>query len=435
MTAKMGHAAVEATRLPPSPPVPKTVQAILSLTHRRELFDWLTGRYGAAFTVWVAVFGRVVVIADPGLARQVFSADPEVLGTRVPNLITRIMGPGSVQGLNGDDHRRRRQLLSPALHSRQVRGYEEVIVAETTAEIADWPEGEQFPTHPAMVRITLNVVLRVLFGAGGAELDELCCVIPAMVKLGSRLAALPMPPERFRRFTPWGRLQRWRRRYDDVLDMLIFAARADPDFEARTDMLSRLLRSDMSRSEISDELLSLLAAGHETTAATLAWTFERISRHPQLLAELAAEADAGGSRLRRATIREVQRTRAVTDFTGRHVYAPVFRLGEWVIPQGYSIRIAIAQIHRDADVYPDPDRFDPNRYVNGDPPSVGWLPYGGGTRRCLGSALANLELDVVLRTVLQHFSIQPSMEPDEKQHSRGVNFTPARGGRITVHRR
>jgi cytochrome P450 len=209
----------------------------------------------------------------------------------------------------------------------------------------------------------------------------------------------------------------------------------------RTDVLSSMLRISyeddtvMSRKEIGDELLTLLAAGHETTAATLAWTFERLSRHPDLLAALVEEADAGENTLRRAAIREVQRTRTVIDFAGRHVYAPTIELGEWVIPRGYSVIVAISQVHGDADAFEDPDRFDPQRYLTGKPPTFAWIPYGGGTRRCVGSAFANLELDVVLRTVLQHFTIETTAHPGEKRHFRGVAFTPKDGGRVVVHPR
>jgi cytochrome P450 len=191
----------------------------------------------------------------------------------------------------------------------------------------------------------------------------------------------------------------------------------------------------MSRKEIGDELLTLLAAGHETTAATLGWAFERLSRHPEVLAALVAEADAGENTLRRAAIREVQRTRTVIDFAGRHVYAPTIELGEWVVPRGYSVIVNISQIHDKAEAFEDPNRFDPQRYLTGNPSTFAWIPYGGGTRRCVGSAFANLEMDVVLRTVLLNFSIETTTDPGEKWHARGVAFTPKDGGRIVVHRR
>ena len=191
----------------------------------------------------------------------------------------------------------------------------------------------------------------------------------------------------------------------------------------------------MSRKDIGDELLTLLAAGHETTAATLGWAFERISRHPEVLAELVAEADTEGNEYRQAVILEIQRSRTVIDFAGRHVYAPTFELGEWVIPQGYSIVVAIGQVHHRMQDFADPDRFDPQRFVGQRPATFAHIPFGGGTRRCVGAAFANVEMDVVLRTVLRHFVIETTDAPGEKMHSRGVAYTPKSGGRVVMRRR
>merc|ERR1712034_19118 len=173
------------------------------------------------------------------------------------------------------------------------------------------------------MRITLNAILRAVFGADGTHLDELRRIIPPWVTLGSRLAVLPTPARTYGRFSPWGRLARYRRRYDEVIGRLIDAVQADPDFDERDDVLALLLKStyedgsSMSRQDIGDELLTLLAAGHETTAATLGWVFERISRHPDVLARLAAEADTEDNECRQAVILEVQRVRTVIDFAGR----------------------------------------------------------------------------------------------------------------------
>jgi cytochrome P450 len=292
-----------------------------------------------------------------------------------------------------------------------------------------------------MMHITLNAILRAVFGAHGAELDELRRLIPPWVTLGSRLAALPKPTRTYGRFSPWGQLAKWRRQYDIVIDKLIAAERADPNFEDRTDVLALMLRSTyddgsiMSRKDIGDELLTLLAAGHETTAATLGWVFERITRHPDLLAALVEEADNGRNELRQATILEVQRARTVIDFAARRVYPPVFQLGEWTIPRGYSMMVSIAQIHDDPNVFPDPERFDPQRYIGTKPSSFAWIPFGGGTRRCVGAAFANMEMDVVLRTILRHFTIETTSAPGERWHCRGVAYTPKDGGRIVVRRR
>ncbi|MDT5134327.1 MAG: cytochrome family, partial [Mycobacterium sp.] len=334
-----------------------------------------------------------------------------------------------------------RRLLAPPFHGRRIKNYETIIEEETLREIAGWPEGTAFATLPSTMRITLNAILRAVFGAEGAELDELRRILPPWVTLGSRLATLPKPSRIYGRYSPWGRLVEWRRRYDVILDKLIEDERTDPNFEKRTDVLALMLRSTyedgsrMSRKDIGDELLTLLAAGHETTAATLGWAFERLSRHPEVLATLATEADTDDNELRQATILEVQRTKTVIDLTGRRVTAPVFELGDWVIPQGYSIIVGISRMHANADAFPDPDRFDPQRFVGSKPPSFAWIPFGGGSRRCVGAVFANMEMDVVLRTVLRHFTIETTTAPGEKWHSRGVAYTPKDGGKIVVHRR
>ncbi len=209
-------------------------------------------------------------------------------------------------------------------------------------------------------------------------------------------------------------------------------------------MLSLFLRSTyedgskMTRGEIGDELLTLLAAGHETTASTLAWAFERISRHPEVLSRLVAEADTEDNAYRQATILEVQRNRTVIDFSGRHVAVPTYELGDWRVPQGYSVMVSLNQLHENREMFPpDPERFDPQRFLDAKPNTFAWVPFGGGTRRCIGAAFANMEMDVVLRTVLRHFTIATTAAPGgEKWHSRGVAFTPPKkGGRVVVHRR
>jgi cytochrome P450 len=397
-------------------------------------------RYGDVFMLNVPVYGRIVVVANPKLAKQVFTSSPDVLGNIQPNL-SRLLGSGSVFGLEGDDHRQRRRLLAPPFHGKSIANFETIIEEETLREIASWPEGTPFATLPSTMRITLNAILRAVFGAEGAELDELRQILPPWVTLGSRIAQLPKPPRTFGRYSPWGRMAQWRRRYDVVLDKLIADERADPHFDNRNDVLALMLRSTyddgsaMSRKDIGDELLTLLAAGHETTAATLGWAFERVSRHPQVLAALAAEADTEDNELRQATILEVQRSRTVIDFAGRHVYPPIYELGEWAIPRGSSILVSIGRMHANPEAFPEPDSFDPQRFIGAKPSSFAWIPFGGGARRCVGAVFANMEMDVVLRTVLRHFTIETTTAPGEKYHSRGVAYTPKDGGKIVVHRR
>jgi cytochrome P450 len=233
----------------------------------------------------------------------------------------------------------------------------------------------------------------------------------------------------------------YRREYDAIIDRLIEAARQDPRLDERDDVLALMLQSryddgaSMSRDEISDQLLTLLSAGHETTATTLAWAVERLRRHPAVLRRLADEVDAGGSQLREATILEVQRVRPVIDATVRKIGTPGLRLGRWTLPEGQVVLVSIYLIHRDPALFPNPYRFDPDRFVGHRPDTYQWIPFGGGTRRCIGAAFAQMEMNVVLRTLLRDFTLVPTSDRGERWHSRGVAYCPAKGGRIVVHRR
>ena len=432
-------ALTRAVHLPPRPRLPKLAQAVAFSLSRRRTVDWLARRYGEVFVLDLPVFGKTVTVADPLLAKQLFTANTDDVGNVQPNL-SRILGSGSVFALDGADHRLRRKLLTPPFHGKSVKNYEKIFQEETVRETAKWPQGQEFETLEPMMRITLNAILRAVFGADGEQLDALRRIIPPWVTLGSRLAVLPVPSRTYGRYSPWGRLAAYRRKYDAVIDRLIDTVKADPDFEARGDVLTLLLRSTyedgsaMSRRDIADELLTLLAAGHETTASTLAWVFERVIRHPDVLAKLEAEAATDGNEYRQAAILEVQRVRTVIDFSGRHVYAPTFQLGDWVIPRGHrswspSRTFTNARTN-------SPIRSASTRSASSEAgPRRRFIPYGGGTRRCVGAVFANVEMDVVLRTVLRNFAIETSTAPDEKVHSRGVAYTPAAGGRMVMRRR
>ncbi len=424
---------------PPLVTLPKLAQGIAFVASRRWTTSRLAKKYGKVYTINIPKFGYTVVVADPDLTREVFTTSTEILGNIQPNL-SQQLGPGSVFALERNEHRHRRKLLAPKFHGKAMVQYEQIIEEETLRECATWPEGQQFETMEPMMRITLNAILRAVFGADGAELDVLRRLIPPWVVLASLTTRIPQPKRNYGRFSPWGRLKTYRAHYDAVIGSLIEKALAAPDFEDRTDILALLLRSTyddgttMSRSDVSDELLTLLAAGHETTATTLAWAFERITRHPEVLSRLAEEAQGDSNEYRQATILEVQRSRPVIDFAGRHVLAPHVDIGPYRIPQGHSVVVSINPMHDDPVAFPCPERFDPERFM-GAKPGNSWVPYGGGTRRCVGAAFANMEMDIVLRTVLRHFTIETTTAPDEKWHSRGVASCPKNNGRVTVRRR
>jgi cytochrome P450 len=426
--------------LPPGPTAPRFVQLVYALTHKQRGMPQMRERYGDAFTVNVPIFGHALVISDPAQVKQLFLTSPEVADNLDRNL-GRVLGPGSLFALSGDSHKRQRKLLIPPFHGRRLAAYERIVEEETVREMASWPEGRPFAVMPSTMHITLNVILRAVFGAEGAELDSLRAKLPTAVKLGSRLAVLPVPRVDLGRWSPWGRFWAMRREYDAIIDGLIERAEQQGSLDERDDILALMLQSRyddgsrMSRNEIADQLLTLLTAGHETTATTLAWTVERLRRHPAVLRELVEEADAGGSALREATLLEVQRSRPVIDLVGRQVKAESLQLGPWTVPQGRAVLVSIALTHDSESVFPNARAFDPHRFVGAKPDLYQWIPFGGGTRRCLGAAFATMEMNVFLRTLLRDFTLEPTDEPDERWHSRGVASAPAKGGIAVVRRR
>ncbi|CAM3670345.1 cytochrome P450 [Smaragdicoccus niigatensis] len=428
------------TKLPPGPNLPTFVQGIAFLGARPRSLQFLQDRYGSEFTLHIPVFGQTVVLSDPALIKQLFQTSPAVAGNIKPNL-GRVVGKGSMFNLEGEAHRQQRKLLTPPFHGKRMHNYEAVIEEEFRRESATWPVGREFDSIGPMTRITLNAILRAVFGAEGAEFEELRKLLPPWVALASRLAALPEPPVDLGPWSPWGRFKKARRAYEGIIDRLVEKALADPNLSEREDILALMLQSrydngePMARSDIADELAALLAAGHETTASTLAWAVERLRRHPALLERLVEEANEGGSELRQATIWEVQRTRTVIDFAGRNVLAPSLTLGEWTIPHGTNIICAIRLAQSNPEYFPDPHRFDPDRFLTGKANTAALIPFGGGTRRCIGAAFASMEMDVVLRNLLRDFDVATTTAPSERSHFRGVAYSPADGGKLKVSRK
>jgi cytochrome P450 len=425
---------------PPPVRLPKLVQGVrFAFFGRKAMRNWIK-RHGRIFEINVPFFGRSVVVSDPALVRSVCTASGEQLINMHPNL-SNWFGPGSIFGLDGSRHRDRRRLLAPAFHGQNLKNHERVIEDETLRESANWPENKEFRILEPMNRITLNVILRTIFGADGTELEELREIVPPYMKLGQLLAFVPAPPFRTGRYSPWGKLDELRNAFDRIVCALIDRADADPGLGERADILAFLLRSShddetgMPRLDICDELLTLVCAGHETTASALAWTFERLRRHPDVLAELVREVDEGGSVFRRATILESLRVRTVIDVFGRRVSSPNCDLGEWRIPHNRTVLVRIANLHENPEIFPHPERFDPYRFRGTRPAAPAWLAFGGGARRCIGADFAIAEMDIVLRTVLQNFRIQTDAAADEKSYFRGVAHIPKLGGRVVVNRR
>lgn len=440
MTTTTEESPAPAVQLPAGPRVPRSIQGVVALANRRVALEMLRRRYGSAFTVNVPIFGRLVVLSDPSHIRELFMASPDVSDT-IDSSLGRVMGPNSLFALSGDRYRAHRKLLTPPFHGRQLAAYEAIIEQEARGEFESWPYDRTFATMPSMTRITLNVMLRAVLGADGQELVRLREMLPPAIRLGSNLVLIPMPQWDWGRWSPWGRFRRYRREYDAIVNRMIEKAQADPNLDARDDVLSLMLQSRyddgsrMTRAEIADELITFLAAGHETTATTLAWIVERIQRHPALLDRLVADIDAGSDELLNATILEVMRTRPAIDSTFRQVKSPTMQIGPWTLPQGQTIIASIGLLNTDEAVFPDARRFNPDRFLTHPPDPTEFIPYGGGVRRCIGAAFANMEMRVVIRTLLRNYVISPSSAGDERWLSNRVSITPSRGARVRVQPR
>lgn len=419
--------------LPPKLRAPSAAIALLYAIGRPELASRLGKRVGDAAVVKVPGFGPTVVVSSPELAKQIFQAPPGVLTSGESSPLARTLGRHSIFALDGERHLSERRLLLPPFHGQRMKDYERIFEEEAVAALAEWPTNEDFPTLEPFMQITLNAILRAVFGAQDDEFDELRDVIPPLVKLGSILTAVTPLQKDFAKWSPWARFMRLRGRYNAVVDRLIDQGKGDPALAERSDVLALLLQAryedgePMTREQISDELLTILVAGHETTAGMLAWAVERLRRHPHVLAELVDEAARGEGALREATIWELQRVRPVIVAVERRV-AKEFELGEWRVPPRMSVAVDALGIHNDPQVYPNPQVFDPSRFLDAKPDTYGWVPFGGGVRRCIGTAFAKLEMDVVLRILLTRCEWVTTDAKPERWRFRGVAFVPAKGG-------
>jgi cytochrome P450 len=441
MAAATGEPIRARTGLPPGPGLPMPLQTLAMRTRQRPFLERARRRYGGIFTVRVLGLGDTVIVSDPELIKQTFRAEPTVLHAGTGSPLRTLLGEHSLLGIDEQEHMEQRKLLLPPFKGQRMKAYESMIAQIAATEIDGWAENVDFATTPSMQRITLRAILRAVFGAEGATLDELEAVIPRWAAQATRLAMNPELQQRnLGSWSPWARFLKLRAQMDALLDGLIATARADAHVEERTDVLALLVLahhedgSPMSDAEIRDELVTMLVAGYETTGHTLAWAVERIRRHPELLARLVAEVDDGGKALREATIREVQRTRPVIAFAGRVARQP-FELGGYLLPVETRILLAGCLTHYDPELFPHPERFEPERFLDKLPDTYSWIPFGGGIRRCIGATFAHMEMDVVLRILLERLELLSTDAPGEEMAFRGIVWAAGDGGIARVRRR
>ena len=376
---------------------------------------------------------QLVIVGAPDLVRQVFAGSARQLQFGTDNPIGSVTGAKSLFSLDGDEHLEQRKIILPPLHGERMKAYEGIAEQEALREIERWRVGIEHRTTGAFMRITLNIILRAVFGVDeGPIMDLMRERTPRAVKLGSMLSALGPLQRDLGPRSPGRQFKELIQTFEWAVNALVDEARRDPALEDRADVLAMLARAThasdgslLSDQEIADQLKAIVAAGHETTANTLAWGMERLSRHPDVLRRLVAEADAGGRELRVAAIHELQRSRPVIPGTVRIVVEP-FELGGYVLVPGTVIVIAAPFLHNDPTVYPKPERFDPDRFVGKRPDPNSWVPFGGGIRRCPGAAFAHMEMDIVLRTVLRELTIEPTAKRPERWRWRGSPLPPQR---------
>ncbi len=426
-------------RIPPGPKTPALLNGALFLVARNGLVRRLQRRYGDAFTVRMAGLGELVLVTTPEMVKQVYTAKPDVLhGGKNP--LGQVLGPGSVFSMDEERHLKERRLLLPPFHGDRMRSYEELVEEEALREMLRWPDGQEFASIESFQRITLRIILRAVFGAEGRELAELEKLLPPLTAVGQRLVTAPFLRRDLGRWSPGRRWRRLLASYRRIVDKLLDDHLADPELDQRIDILALILRAELEegetvdRAETADELLTLLVAGHETTASALAWSVERLRRHPEVLSRLEAEGRGEDNALRLATANEVLRVRPVISATSRMVMKP-FEVGEWRLPPGARVVTGIVPMHEDGRFHVAAERFDPDRYLGKKPDTYAWIPFGGGLRRCLGAAFAQFEIDVVLRTLLRNFELQTTDEGPERESFRGVAFAPGKGGVAVVQRR
>ncbi len=431
--------------LPPGPPLPASVQTALMLRWWSPFAFACQRRYGNVFTVRLAGFGAGVYLADAEDIRTVFAGDPKTFHAGEANAVLGgMLGRSSVLVLDEDLHRDRRRLMLAPFQREAVARQAPLIAEIAAANIAGWPVGTEFAVSPKMSQITLEVILRTAIGATDPErLAGLRSVMPRLLRLGP-WDTLAIARPRLQRRRPWRSLRRRIAEADALLYAEIADRRADPELATRTDALAMLVRAadqdgrQMTDTELRDQLMTLLLAGHDTTATALSWALERLTRNPGVLAAAVAAAhssaagDPAGDDYLDAVARETLRIRPVVFDVGRLLTAPV-EVGGHLLPAGVTVIPAIGLVHADPDRYGEPDRFRPERMLSDPAPGgTNWLPFGGGNRRCLGANLALTEMRVVLREVLTRVDLAANQAPGERPRPSGVIQQPHRGALIRV---
>ena len=425
-----------ATALPPGPRLGPVLGTLHWLLRPGPFMEATRRRYGDVWTMTL-LRDRFVMVSDPELIKLIFTGPPEQMHAGEANVILEpVVGPRSVLLLDDQAHMAQRKLLLPPFHGKHIERYAEIMREACERDLADWPRDRAQPLLPAMQRITLEVIMRAVFGIGDTD--------------GERQAELRGHLRNLLDWTanPWRMLQigmlaqfggRAVKHFialmtpvDAALRAEIRRAREDPAIEARDDILALLVAarhedgSPMSEDELRDELMTLLLAGHETSATGLAWAMERLLRHPEMLERVRTEALAGEDEFVDAVVKETLRLRPIVPLVARVLKQPL-QLGDYHLAAGTVVAPSIYLVHRREDVYPEPARFRPERFLEQPAGTYTWIPFGGGVRRCLGASFATQEMKIVLQTLALRAQLRPARQASERIRRRAITFSPGRG--------
>jgi cytochrome P450 len=441
-------------KLPPGPRLPRTLQTVAWWNRTVPFLERCRERYGKRFTMRLLQAPPFVHHSEPEHLREIFTAPPEVLhpgeGAR---LLEPVVGENSVILLDERAHLSQRKLMLPAFHGEKMKRLSGLMEEVSEREVARWPKGEPIALHPRLQELTLEIILRAVFGLDeGDRLDAMRARLTGILQFGARPSStLPL----LQRGRKWREFLRGREEADAMIYETVEERRSNKDAHAgaggtapglangeRDDVLAMLLEarhedgSPMSPVELRDELMTLLVAGHETTASELAWAFERLARTPDVLARLTDEIDAGDDDAYvTATVHETLRRRPVLPNAAPRLVMEPVEIGGWRYEPGVCLLADAYLLHHDPDIYPDPYAFRPERFLGEQPGTYTWIPFGGGRRRCLGASFAQLEMKIVLRAVLAQNELAPPAPGTEGARRRSITLSPKAGSRAVLRAR
>ncbi len=434
------HPVPSDAELPPGPRWPALVQSAALMRFRHSFVPALQRRYGSVFSVRLVPERRPLVLFNrPEVTKQIFGSDPEQFHAGKANAVLGpIMGQHSLLLVDGAEHKRARKLLMPAFRQSAMAGYEKVVTRIALDEVAAWPRGTEFRSLERMNAVTLEVILRVVFGVADEErLAKLRPLVNATVDI-KPLILLGWGYPFLQKFGPWKKVVDVQRRLDAQLYAEIAERREAGDLHERTDVLSQLLlvgdsegEEPLSDAELRDQLVTLLLAGHETTASGLSWALYEIGLDRDLLARAQHAADTGDDAFLEAVMKESLRLHPIIPMVVRFLMSPA-TLGGVRLPAGASVGPSIILAHQDPENFPEPERFRPERFLEGQVAPNTWIPFGGGVRRCIGAGFSLMEGVAVLRAVLRQLDVRVAGGHTDRPRVRNITSVPDKGARIVV---